>query len=223
MEGAMNIPNAKLIEADLQAWLIELIPFKKLHAQFLNTLSLLEYIGARKLIKSQHEKTITSEVLSHAAEEIRHAQTLKRAAQRLLTSEPSGEQVETFAPECLLAPAAAHQYIQRIDFGVEKKLTSHDTASKTVANYLLTTLLLEERAGSLYPIYEKALKQSPEVEKWLSPILRSIIREEDSHLQAVVVQLEREFKISPSILNELREIELVEFNNFLSELRRNLA
>lgn len=60
-----------------QECLTALVKQPTLHARFLNTLSLLEFIGARKIMKSQEEDSVTPAVLAHATEEIRHAQVLK--------------------------------------------------------------------------------------------------------------------------------------------------
>ena len=59
--------------------LSELVKHNELHAKFLNTISLMEYMGARKIVKSQLEKNVDSEVLAHMTEEIRHAQIFKKA------------------------------------------------------------------------------------------------------------------------------------------------
>ena len=55
----------------------------KLHAKFLNTLSFLEYTGARKIVKSQDAEDIDMEKLSHMAEEIRHALMFKRFSNKV--------------------------------------------------------------------------------------------------------------------------------------------
>lgn len=148
----------------------------ELHAKLLNTLSLLEYIGARKIIKSQVDRHITSELLGHIAEEIRHSQLLKALALKL-----SNQVFTTYQEEYLICGSAAKAYIQNIDHGVEKALPQKDEW----ANYLLTTLLIEERAAKAYPIYEAHLQKMGFVGK-----LRSIIRDEDQHLQSVTEQLQ---------------------------------
>jgi hypothetical protein len=48
------------------------------HAQFLNTVSLLEHIGSRKILITQSNQNSSEFILSHAAEEARHALFLKR-------------------------------------------------------------------------------------------------------------------------------------------------
>ena len=53
------------------------------HARWLNTVALLEYTGARKMLKSQASARMSEMILRHAAEESRHAHFFKRAALRI--------------------------------------------------------------------------------------------------------------------------------------------
>ncbi len=50
----------------------------QLHARWLNTLSLMENTGARKISASEDPVTVTYIILKHAAEEHRHAFYLKK-------------------------------------------------------------------------------------------------------------------------------------------------
>ena len=51
-----------------------------LHARWLNMFSYLEYIGFRKIVKSQGAENLSLETLGHAVEEGRHALMLKKFA-----------------------------------------------------------------------------------------------------------------------------------------------
>ena len=179
------------------------------HAKFINTLSLLEYIGARKIFKSQDEKSLTAEILGHAAEEIRHAQTLKRIALKM-----SSGQLETYSDEDLLCGKEARIYIQSIDYGVEKIL-GHKP--ETGINYLLTTLLLEERANQVYPFYENVLAKAG-----FPGVLKAIVREEDNHLKAVVNGLKDASGLTSEDLAQLRAMEEREFTKFLESILNTL-
>ena len=46
---------------------------RALHARWLNTFSYLEYVGFRKIVKSQRAEGLTAAILGHACEEARHA------------------------------------------------------------------------------------------------------------------------------------------------------
>src|SRR4051812_13000755 len=110
--------------------------FKKyplLHARFINTISLLEYIGARKILKSQHESSISATVLGHVSEEIRHAQIFKSVALKM-----SGGELLTYDDRSLLAGPAARAYFQDLDHGIMAELEIPDGW----LNYLYSTLLI---------------------------------------------------------------------------------
>ena len=54
-----------------------------LHARWLNTLSLMENTGARKISASEDPATVTYIILKHAAEEHRHAFYLKKQIEKV--------------------------------------------------------------------------------------------------------------------------------------------
>jgi bacterioferritin (cytochrome b1) len=175
-----------------------------LNARFANTLSLLEYIGTRKILKSQNAETITAEMLSHIAEEVRHAQVLKKIALRL-----SGGALATYGDAELLCGPAAREYFKRVDLGAE------ETGSDRFRNYLLTTLLIEERANSVYPIYEKLLREETPDGRVSASQIAGILRDEQGHLEDVWAHLGAE----PATLAVMRDIEARAF----SELHAALA
>jgi len=221
-------------------------------ARFVNTLSLLEYIGARKIIKSQEEQSITLDTLSHAAEEIRHAFALKRLALKM-----SKGNLNTYKEEHLLCGESARNYIQNVDNNLAKILENHsqsqcsssqavkidrelstDFSMNVHTNYLLTTLLLEERAQVLYPFYEKVLS-----DQGYRGVLRGILNEEDAHLNYVQEKLlgisqpshegieanseaEKKLEMRPPLpgllteekLSAMRQMEEHEFNLFLDSI-----
>ena len=81
-----------------------------LHARWLNTLSYLEYVGFRKIVKSQRAEVLTAAILGHACEEGRHALGLKKLAIKL-----GGVQFDSYAPEVLLCGEEAAAYFQGLD------------------------------------------------------------------------------------------------------------
>src|SRR5882757_5271973 len=85
----------------------------KLHARWLNTLSLMENTGARKISASEDPVTVTYIILKHAAEEHRHAFYLKKQLERL-----DGVSCPTYASEYLLAPAFSKYYLNQLDIDV---------------------------------------------------------------------------------------------------------
>ena len=67
----------------MQDVLTRLIADPPRHARWLNTVALLEYTGARKMLKSQASQRMSEMILRHAAEESRHAYFFLRAALRI--------------------------------------------------------------------------------------------------------------------------------------------
>lgn len=176
-----------------------MIEDKETYARFLNTLSLLEYVGARKILKSQAQHTIDEKVLGHVAEELRHAQVLKRVA---LKNAP--DVCQTYAPEALFCGQEAYQYFQAVDHAVEKILGEENRWHA----YLLTTLLIELRATDFYQVFESVLVEMGKT------VFRGILIEEEKHLHDVT-----EWSSSIPNANEkiaaLKVIEEREFAKFM--------
>ena len=182
--------------------LSELVQRPREHAMFLNTISLMEYMGARKIVKSQREKQVDAEVLAHMTEEIRHAQVFKKFALKL-----SDGVLKTYDDEFLLAGEAGRAYIQSVDQAVAEALQGE----KPYINYLLSTLLIEERANDVYPFYGELLEPLG-----MGGPIRSILREEEQHLQEIQERLLESETLSSQKLDALRMIEQRAFD-FLME------
>lgn len=182
----------------------ELIHKPHLHARFLNTLSLLEFIGARKIMKSQEEAQITPTVLAHATEEIRHAQIIKKLAIKV-----GGASVKSYAEESLMCGEVARDYIHGIDYKAQEVLGEKDSWR----NYLLTTLIIEERAQELYPFYDQQLSQVG-----LGGPLQTIVREEVGHLEDVIEKLQVAGKVSVSMIDAVRNYEKRLFDHFFESV-----
>jgi hypothetical protein len=159
-------------DAAVVSTLVKVAGSKELHARFVNTLSLLEYIGARKILKSQNENRVSAELLAHVAEEIRHAQALKRVALKM-----SEGQLEGYSERELVAGAEARAYIQAVD---HTPLLAGEVSRDAWTAYLYTTLLIEERANRIYPLYEAILGQAG-----FPGVLRGILAEEEAHLSDI--------------------------------------
>lgn len=178
----------------------QLIQKPELHARFLNTLSMLEFIGARKIMKSQQEELVTPTVLAHATEEIRHAQIIKKLAIKL-----GGKSVITYEPKTLLCGQEARNYIHGIDYKAQEVLGESDSWR----NYLLTTLIIEERAQELYPYYDAALAPIG-----LGGPLQTIVREEVGHLEEVITKLKIAGNVSDDMINAVRNHESMLYLSF---------
>lgn len=160
-----------------------IIADNQLHARWLNTLSLMENTGARKISASEDPTTVTYIILKHAAEEHRHAFYLKKQIEK------TGKDIcPTYADEYLIASNYSKYYLNMLDVEVcryLKKELSLSGKELRFAAYLLVTYAIEVRADELYPIYQDALDAAK------SKInVKSIILEEEGHLEEMINQLQ---------------------------------
>jgi len=191
----------------MQQLLKNIISSPKIYARFLNTLSLLEYIGARKILKSQHQQFLTEKLLAHSIEELRHARVLKRAAMKI------SPECDSYAPAALLCPTEATHYFQTVDHATNSIIGEYNPWHC----YLYTTLLIEIRALSFYNTCEEILK-----ELGMPSVFRGILVEEEQHLQEVTECLQK-IPNHAENLQLLKNIEEKEFNAFLLALENNIA
>lgn len=190
---------------DFEELLRKIVARPRLNARFANTLSLLEYVGTRKILKSQRQDAITVELLAHIAEEIRHAQLLKRLALRL-----SDGELATYDEPHLLQGREASRYFQTVDHaaarvGLQRGLP-HDPEDAW-RTYLYTTLLIEERASRAYPPYERLLDPLGH-----GAVIRAILADERHHLADVLGHLGA---LDSQGLDHLRDIEASAFSEWM--------
>jgi hypothetical protein len=154
-----------------------------LHAKFLNTLSLMENTGARKISASEHKTKVSYLMLKHACEEARHAFYLKKQISKVSKI----DDFPTYQNQYLLAPFASYTYLHSLDIQVcrylKNTLKLQGEALKYAA-YLLVTYSIEVRADELYPIYQDALDEAKSKVN-----VKSIIVEEEGHLAEMIEQL----------------------------------
>lgn len=135
-------------------------------SRWLNTVSLLEFVGARKISRTVADRHPSLEVLEHLADETRHALAFKR-----LAVEVGGEDVADY-----LCPREAGAYFQGLDRALSAWAAKPDGQADEWLSYLLTTTMIERRAMQLYPLY-RAISGHPAVREEL----RRVIAEEQSH------------------------------------------
>ncbi|MCQ6957453.1 hypothetical protein [Mucilaginibacter aquariorum] len=168
---------------ELNTILPKIIADNQLHARWLNTLSLMENTGARKISASEDPATVTYIILKHAAEEHRHAFYLKKQIEK------TGKELPTYSSQYLIAPAFSKYYLNQLDIDVCRYLKKelHLTGAELrFAAYLLVTYAIEVRADELYPIYQDALDEAGSKVN-----VKSIILEEEGHLEEMINQLKQ--------------------------------
>src|ERR1700742_465798 len=159
-----------------------IISDKQLHAKWLNTLSLMENTGARKISASEDPVSVTYIILKHAAEEHRHAFYLKKQIEKA-----SKDLCPTYANDYLVAPQYSKYYLNVLDVEVSRYLKKElgiTGQALRFAAYLLVTYAIEVRADELYPIYQDALDNARSKVN-----VKSIILEEEGHLEEMLNQL----------------------------------
>ena len=144
-------------------------------ARFLNTLSLLEHIGSRKIMLARCAVP-DGHMLQHLAEETRHAFFFKRSAEKL------ARRSLDYSGACTLAGAAARFYMGRLDAQITQALRSGNDALP----YLYMSLIVEDRAVWAYRIYQRVLDDSD-----CGISLKPVLAEENLHLDAMLTQIER--------------------------------
>lgn len=137
----------------------------KLEASWLNTVSLMELIGARKIAKTVCRSHPSVEILEHFADESRHALAFKKLAEAI---EPK---IKSY-----LCREEAVTYFQSLDHGLKQQIIALTGQEDEFLNYLMTTTVIERRAMKLYPLYRE-LSTNPVVRDELE----RVIGEESNH------------------------------------------
>jgi hypothetical protein len=196
----------------LESLLTRIVADPSVHARWLNTFSYLEYVGFRKIVKSQRAEALTAAILGHACEEGRHALGLKRLAVKL-----GGIDFDSYCPEVLLCGAEAEAYMQDLDKSCDEAFADRSEAERARLTYGYVTWLIERRALAVYKTYKRALGDSEIARK-----LGSILAEEVKHLADVEALL----RDDPEFLARSKEFESVEaalYEKFIQALSRELA
>lgn len=143
-----------------------------LEQRFLHTLSLLEFMGARKIGKSVAAHHPPALVLEHWADETRHAAVLAGLA-------ASGP-VDVASVE-YLCEEPTKTYFQAVDRGICESIgRGRSGEERGLLNYLVVTSVIERRAMMVYPLY-RAHTDRDDVREALS----RIIVEEQSHRHSI--------------------------------------
>src|ERR1700761_4326746 len=187
----------------------------QLHARWLNTLSLMENTGARKISASEDPESVTYIILKHAAEEHRHAFYLKKQIEKI-----KSENCPTYANDYLIAHKSSKYYLNQLDVDVcryLKKELGLKGKELRFAAYLLVTYAIEVRADELYPVYQE------ELDKAQSKVnVKSIILEEEGHLEEMINQLKTFSPDWQYHAQKAVDIETGLFNDWVLELGNSL-
>ncbi|UKJ06107.1 hypothetical protein [Solitalea lacus] len=188
----------------------------EIHAKWLNTLSMMENTGARKISACEHKKNVNLIILKHAAEEARHAYYLKKQIGKI-----DATLCPDYNNEHLLAPKASYAYLNSLDIEVCRYLKNElglNGEELKFAAYLLVTYAIEVRADEIYPIYQDVLDSIGSKVN-----VKSIILEEEGHLEEMINQL-KQFSSNWEMHGQKAiSIESNLYQNWLIELDKELV
>jgi hypothetical protein len=160
----------------------KIISNSELHAKWLNTLSMMENAGAKKIKNCEHPVLVNEIILKHSAEEARHAYYLKKQIRKI-----APQACPTYEKKYLLAPPESYYYLHSLDVKVCRFLKDkfgYKGNDLKYAAYLLVTYAIEVRADELYPAYQQVLDNAKSQVN-----VKSIIAEEINHLAEMKYQL----------------------------------
>lgn len=209
---------------NLEHFLKNLILNDDLHASWLNTLSYLEYRGARKIIRALKSSDMTESILKHLSEEVRHALYFKKMSQRL-----GGKKYSVYFDTNRLGIAHFKSYYFKLDAIVNDYVKGFIIENKVVLNptlfcYHLMTWLIEERALEIYQTYQRILADTDHIIS-----IEPVLVDEENHLIKVKKEIQEVLLASGFELNSFNRLDrLVELENnlflkignqFISELK----
>lgn len=172
-------------------------------SRWLNTLSLLEHTGARKIVKTVGEHHPSLQILCHTADETRHAYVFRRLSEDLA---PHSE---------YLCADEALSYFQMLDTTLCEWVSDLTGRDDPYQNYLLVASAIERRAMQVYSLYKNSTR-SEEVKKELGRILRE---EADHHPAMESAALKILAAHGVGDLSFCQDIEEKFFDVFLSTLK----
>jgi len=188
----------------------------QIHARWLNTLSMMENAGAKKIKKCEHPVMANEIILKHSAEEARHAYYLKKQIKKI-----EKNSCPTYEKQYLLAPNFTYYYLHSLDIQVcrfLKKNFNYKGDDLKYAAYLLVTYAIEVRADELYPQYQRVLDSIKS-----SVNVKSIIVEEINHLQEMTHQL-KEFSADwEQLCKAAIAMETRLFNEWIGAVEKEVA
>lgn len=187
----------------------------ELHARWINTLSYMENVGARKISKFEHRTETNLMILKHAAEEARHAFFLKKQIQKI-----DGNLCPSFSSEYILAPYQSLEYLNLLDIRISRFLKEKYNLSGNELKfgaYLLTTYAIEIRANDIYPVYQDALNSiNSEIN------VKSIIQEEIGHLEEMEKDMATFFNEPFSVKSFSIQVETELFQLWIGSLEKEV-
>lgn len=182
------------------------------HYLWLKSLSYLEYIGYRKMVKSLSYNEMGKDTFQHLSDEIQHSFMLRRLADDYRGDRPRDP------TELEKIPSIAENYFQTLDSKIGEWTTDLSGSENHQLSYLWTSYIIEKRAMKVYPYYFSRLESSP-----LKTTLQKIIKDESEHLSYLENYIQKLSKKYLSSSTDLFVIEENYFSNYLEEMQKCFA
>jgi hypothetical protein len=208
MQAFVDACQSGPAHARLERTLHAIVQNPALHARFLNSLSRLEYVGVRKMLKARRAQDLDLDGLQHMLEEAAHATRLKKFACAVA---PEGVSVATFGAEHTLAGDEAERYFQTVDHAGESTLEPE-------ASYALTSAAIEIRARTFYPAYQQILQATGQ-----RVSVASILTDEEAHLREMQTRLQTDLPDWQERLRHIMQVEEDAFATLLDALDAAIA
>lgn len=176
----------------------------------------MENAGARKISACEHPTLVDFIQLKHAAEEHRHAYYLKKQIAKVST-----DTCKTYQLHELLAPHETRHYLHQLDMQVCRYIKNTfglQGSQLKYAAYLFVTYAIEVRADALYPVYQAELDKAGS-----KVMVRSIIVEEEGHLEEMINQLRGFAPDWDAHARHVQGLEQQLFDNWLAAIGQQLA
>jgi rubrerythrin len=174
-------------------FLTEILSAPSRHYHWLKSLSYLEYIGYRKMVKAVPYSEVNQGVYHHLNDEIQHSFMLRELAEKSL-----GE--NSLTSEALKAMTQiAEDYFQGIDARAHRDVVEVLGTENPYLCYLGVSYAVEKRAMKVYPHYFSKLSQPS-----LKHVVQKIIKDESEHLSYL-----------EGIINRFPPIEFLRDTSFL--------
>lgn len=177
------------------------------HYLWLRSLSYLEYIGYRKMVKALGYDEVNRGVFHHLSDEIRHSFMLRELAEKKI--QDTALSIE-FSDELQLC---AENYFQNLDQFIDDTVEEFQGEPNSFLCYLLVSYIIEKRAMKVYPQYLEYLSELDD-----KHIIQKIINDEKEHLH----YLEKKLQLMPTnslpAFQDIITFEQVHFVNYLENL-----
>ena len=178
------------------------------HYLWLRSLSYLEYVGYRKMVKALGYEGVDRGVFHHLSDEIQHSFMLREAAEKHYHLQSFSESFQEIAED----------YFQKVDSRVEDWVNRTFFPGNHYLCYLLTSYLIERRAMKVYPDYYHHLGELP-----FKYIIQKIIKDESEHLGYIEGVLKDHPVLQSADLGELFAFEDACFSSLLGRLQGQFA